>query len=233
MANKKDQIVEDLLTRIFRGEISSRQSLVEQRLADDLGVSRTMIREALIVLEATGIVKRIKNVGAFVHVPSLRETQELVELRAALEGVAASWACSQVSPEVLQGLEDLAGQADETISNKSMSAGIVDSEMAFHGMLVDAARNAHLGKTVRRCIGMLALGLFHYDVSTLYAVRNGEESYENIAHLDIVRAVREGDRNKAELITREHILCGKERIVTLPQEKEPREALSLLVESFV
>ena len=235
MADKKDQIAESLLARIFHGVISTRQSMVEQNLADELGVSRTMIREALIVLEATGIVKRIRNVGTFVHVPSLREAREFVELRAALEGVAAAWACSQVNPEQLQELEALATQADETVQDRDFNPGIVDTEMAFHGRLVDTARNEHLGKTVRRCIGMLALARFHYDSSSLYAIPLGEEYHEGLAHMDIVRALRDGDRQKAERTTRQHVLCGRERLVSpsAPGESATGESISMLVEAFV
>lgn len=235
MGSRKDQIVEDLLARIFRSEISTRESMVEQNLADELGVSRTMIREALIVLEATGVVKRIRNVGTFVHVPSLREAQEFVELRAALEGVAAGWACAQVSPEQLRDLEVLAAEADETVQDREFNPDILSTEMAFHGKLVDAARNQHLGKTVRRCIGMLALARFHYDAGPLYAIPLGDEYYEGLAHMDIVRAVRAGDRGSAERITRQHILCGRERIVpSSPAGTEGNgDSISMIMEAFV
>ena len=233
MANRKEQIVEELLTRIFRGTISSRKSLVEQNLANDLGVSRTMIREALIVLEASGIVKRIPNVGAFVHVPSLRETQELVELRAALEGVAAAWACSQVGPEELRELETLAVYADETILDQNLDAGMIDSEMAFHGLLVDSARNEYLGKTVRRCIGMFALARSQCDASAVYAIQPGEQYHQGLSHVDIVRALSDGDRRKAEHLTRRHILCGRERILSPPGRNGQEESLSMLVGAFV
>jgi len=184
MGNRQNQIVEDLLTRIFHGEITSRQSLVEQ----DLGVSRT-IREALIVLGAMGIVKRIPNIGSFVHVPSLREAQELLELRAALEGVAAAWVCAQVSPEQLQVLENLARRADETLLDQDMDPVIAESEMAFHGLLVGTARNKHLGKTVQRCMGMLALARFHYDASALYALPVSARHHEGIAQYGYRRCI--------------------------------------------
>ena len=74
---------------------------------------------------------------------------------------------------------------------------------------------------------------FHYEASALYAIPGGPQYHEGIAHMDIVRALRDGDRGEAEHTTRQHVLCGKERIVSPPRREENGEVLTMLVESFV
>ena len=90
-----ERVVEELQRRILNGQIPVGSWLRHSTIAEEFGVSRTPVREALRVLHAQGIVTIVRNRGARVNGHSGRDVRELGEVRAALEGLAAELAPRQ------------------------------------------------------------------------------------------------------------------------------------------
>jgi DNA-binding GntR family transcriptional regulator len=84
MQTRRDEVLAELQRRVSTMEFSPQTRLVEERLAELLGVSRTPVREALVQLAAQGLVDRTPD-GYFVSLPDLRRLRDLYELRLTLE----------------------------------------------------------------------------------------------------------------------------------------------------
>ena len=92
------QVYEAVREAIFRGDMAPGSHLSEVDLSEQLGVSRAPIREALLQLEAEGIVELVPNKGAFVRGLSYKEVEEIYTTRSLLEGYAAALAAEHASP---------------------------------------------------------------------------------------------------------------------------------------
>jgi DNA-binding GntR family transcriptional regulator len=92
-----DEIHERLLKMVARGELAPHRQLLQQRLAEELGVSRTPVREALLRLEREGLVYSLPRRGMFVKGMTTTEVLELYEVRTLLEPHAGRRACERAS----------------------------------------------------------------------------------------------------------------------------------------
>ena len=96
MSNQTDIIVEHIVKRIEDGTLSPGDVLEEKALVSAFGVSRTPVREALLQLDAVGILRRKSRGGAEVFQPTLEEFLAILEVHAKLEGHAAAPGCTPV-----------------------------------------------------------------------------------------------------------------------------------------
>jgi DNA-binding GntR family transcriptional regulator len=92
-----DRLAGAIQTRVLSGDVPVGTRLRQEALAEEFGVSRTPVREALRKLQSTGLVELLPNRGAVVRGPSAREIREAYEVRAELEGLAAELAAGRIS----------------------------------------------------------------------------------------------------------------------------------------
>lgn len=91
---------------ILAGTFAKGDELKEKNIGDELGVSRTPVREALRQLELEGLVSIIPNKGAFVEGVSTDDIRDIYEIRALLEGLCARWAATRISDELMAAMEE-------------------------------------------------------------------------------------------------------------------------------
>ena len=89
MSNQTDAVIEFILHRIDEGILNPGDAIAEDALIDELDISKTPLREALIRLEQTGLITRKPRQGATIFKPSIEEFLRILEVHAALEGQAA------------------------------------------------------------------------------------------------------------------------------------------------
>ena len=95
----RDVVFENLREAIVEGRLKPGQRLMEVQLAEQLGVSRTPVREAIRKLELEGLVVMLPRKGAYVANMSLKDLIDVLEIRASLEGLAASLAAERITDE--------------------------------------------------------------------------------------------------------------------------------------
>jgi DNA-binding GntR family transcriptional regulator len=105
-----DKLASQLHARVLSGELPSGTRLRQEALAEEFGVSRTPVREALRKLQAGGLVELQPNRGAVVRGLSAREIRDAYEVRAALEALAAQLAAERISREQLERLNRVQGE---------------------------------------------------------------------------------------------------------------------------
>jgi DNA-binding GntR family transcriptional regulator len=138
-----DQAYEALREAILDLRLKPGAALVEQKLAAALGTSKTPIRQALHRLEQTGLVRAMPGRGYSVAPLSLRDAQEILQIRAALEGLATELACARLSESNLDDLRGLLRAAEEAHArgDEAQSVGLGHR---FHQALIDSADNERL-----------------------------------------------------------------------------------------
>jgi DNA-binding GntR family transcriptional regulator len=209
--SKPTGILEQLRVLILTGDYGPDERLIEEQLAERLGVSRTPIRQALTMLEAEGLVEIAPNRGATVCSFSTEDVWDIYDLRAVLEGYAARRSAERIEGGELGRLRELAGEM-ETLAGRFEDheeeiRALVAFNQAFHGTIVDASRNRRLERLINRTveIPLMFKAFFWYTPH--------ERSLSNYYHRRILEALEKGDAEGAETIMREHVYEGRDFVI--------------------
>jgi DNA-binding GntR family transcriptional regulator len=196
---------------IIEGEYGPNERLIEEQLAERLGVSRTPIRQALTMLEAEGLVEIAPNRGAMVCSFSVEDVWDIYDLRAVLEGHAARRAASRVGEGELGRLNELADEMEGLVGrfadHEEEIRRLVALNQEFHGTIVAASRNRRLGRLLRGTvqIPLMFKAFFWYGPH--------ERTISNHYHRQILRALEAGDADRAETVMREHVYEGRDFVI--------------------
>ena len=189
-------ITERLRDQILINQLKPGERLIADDLALTFGVSRSMIREALLLLATEGFINIIPRKGTFVTQMSAKQANDLFEVRLLLEGQVASLAAERRTDE---NLRDLRETVDRGLA--AALAGNVDQLPAlntrFHNLLADTADNDYLTETLSRLSNI---------IQWVYSRRIIERSTDSWKeHLRIVDAIERMDPAAAKSAAHEHI----------------------------
>lgn len=184
---------------ILSGKYHTNEELKEKTIGEELGVSRTPVREALRQLELEGLVTIIPNKGAYVVGISQKDIQDIYEIRSRLEGLCARWAAKNITKEQLDELEENIFLA-EFHASKGNSEQIVELDNKFHEIMYKASGS----KEIRH-----VLSDFHHYVQRVRKITlaNPERAVSsNEEHKKIVEALKLHDGDLAEKLANEHMM---------------------------
>lgn len=205
-------VFERLRRLILEGEYGPRERLIEEQLAERLGVSRTPIRQALTMLEAEGLVEIVPNKGAMVCSFSVEEVWDIYDLRAVLEGHAARRAAGRINEREMFRLRELAEEMEDLTRRRFEDREeeirlLVALNNEFHGTIVTASKNKRLERMIRRTIELpLVFKAFFW-----YTPQ--ERLVSNHYHRQILGALEAGDGERAEIVMREHVYEGRDFVI--------------------
>ncbi len=208
-------IVERLREGIIDQTYRPGDVLVERRLADLFGTSKTPVREALMQLQQEDLLRSIPRAGYLVSKVSVDEVHSIFHLRQLLEREAVTLAARHATAADLNALEkyvsDLASIASTIESGNPDSSGELaryrNLNRKFHVALAQASKNSLLAEFIDRLI-VSSERLLNHDILT--APNLSELDRE---HRPIVRAIRRGDISTAAQLMVKHISRTKERIL--------------------
>jgi DNA-binding GntR family transcriptional regulator len=208
----RQQVVDRLRTAVISGDLAPGQRLTERELIDRVGVSRTVIREALRQLESEGLVETVPNKGPVVRALSRSEAVDLYRIRASLEALAARLFIERAPAEALDRLA--AALRDVEAAYKAGAAdGILAAKNRFYAVLFDGAGSdvlsSMLGGLHARIWRWRAVGLSHAD-------RSRARSTQAIRGLrELVAAIRAGDAVAAEQAIRDDTAAAAQEVMRL------------------
>lgn len=191
---------------ILGGRYNEKDELKEAAVAEELGVSRTPVREAFRQLELEGLIHIVPNKGAYVTGISASDVADIYEIRSLLEGLCAKWATKKIS-------KDAIGEMEETIllSEFHLSKGHFDQltelDNRFHMQLYEACESKMLIHLLKD---------FHQYVQKerQKTLSDRERSRAAVAeHKSIMEAIRDGNAQLAERLADEHICNAYKNMV--------------------
>jgi DNA-binding GntR family transcriptional regulator len=218
-----DRICATLATAIGEGALKPGSKIIEEAIAEHFGVSRTVVRGALGVLQRDRLLERKRNRGTFVAEPSIEEAKQLFEARRALERTTLELVMQRITAADLDRLQALTDEelriyhADHT-APKSASVG------QFHVELSRIADNDVLSEMLAKLVARLSL------VMALYEDERADDCGAE-HHRAIVEALREQDLKKAQDLMDTH-LGDIEGRVKLTEGQGERHSFVALLETF-
>lgn len=185
---------------ILSGKYRYNEELKEKTIGDELGVSRTPVREALRQLELEGLVTIIPNKGAYVVGISKEDIQDIYEIRSRLEGLCTKWACSHITKEQLDELEENIYLSEFHAGKEGHAEQILELDNKFHEILYEASESPVLKHT---------LSDFHHYVQRVRKITLADPKRavaSNEEHRKIVEALKAKDSKKAEELATIHMM---------------------------
>ena len=209
----RDVVFNTLREAILKGDLKPGERLMELQLASKLGVSRTPIREAIRMLEQEGLAVTTPRKGAEVAKMTLKDMEDVLEIRDALDELAVRIACQKISDEQLRQLEDM-----KELFEKSTQTGnvkkIAEADVTFHDVIYEATGNPKLVTLLNN----LREQVYRYRVEYIKDPKN----YPTLIaeHEAILESLNNRDVKNAVEAMHVHVANQAEAVKTVIQEQE-------------
>lgn len=200
------------------GRFAPGQRLVEVELTREMGISRSLLREAFRSLSAQGVIELVPNRGAVVRRLSRRETMELFQIRLELEGLAARLAAENINRPGVRARFEAQAASIHDARPRTLTSGYLAENEAFHAAVFEAAGNLELQKLNQR----MHLALIMAQIGVLMTPPVIEASLRE--HRAIAAAVLAGDGAAADSAARNHLARARDFVADLPDEVFRRES---------
>lgn len=210
----RDVVFETLRDAIITQVLKPGERLMEIQLADEMGVSRTPVREAIRKLELEGLVVMVPRKGAYVAGVSMKDIHEVYEVRSALEMLAVTLAAERITEEELDALErQVLRESEEEKADDGDLDSIIYIDSSFHDIIYQAAHNQRLVQF----INILQEQLQRFRAASLSKPGGSKTALEE--HKKIVEALSERNGDLASKLARDHIENAENAMISQMEEK--------------
>lgn len=205
-SSEVDRVKRRVLELIRNREILPGQRLDQRRLAKQLDSTTAPLREALSSLEAEYVLVRERGLGVFCRSYTVKEVQELIEIRGVLEGLAARWAVPHLTQAALNELRQFAAELERPFGPEG-EPHFLEVHVTFHKRVLELSQSTMLASLMAR----------HYFIDSVIGnVAPLLWRVEPHDHHTVVEAIASGDPDKADAAMRNHIApTFKERLEKL------------------
>lgn len=208
----RDMVFDVLMNAIMRGQLSPGERLLEVQLAEEMGVSRTPVREAIRRLELEGFVVMLPRKGAYVAGLSIDDVENVYEIRTALETLAVRLAAQRMVDEDYRQLDELVERMQATWQEGDVD-NWVKLDASFHELLYKFSRNDRLVQLMSNVMEQIS----RYRILSL---ANVEVRHNSLAeHQEVISALRQRDSVEAEAAAARHIENTKQSLVRMLENK--------------
>lgn len=208
----RDVVFQTLRQAIMRGDLKPGERLMEIKLANRLGVSRTPIREAIRMLELEGLVIMIPRKGAQVAQITEKDLNDVLEVRLGLEALAINFAVERITAEQLEALEHAAAEFELLIDSDDLTA-VAEADVHFHDLIYEATDN----KRLEQLLNNLREQMYRYRIEYLKDKSSRRELVSE--HYAIFEAIRDRACEEACRIMQLHISNQQKAIMRGMQKK--------------
>ncbi len=202
----RGRVFHKLRDDILSGKYAEHEELKEVAIGEEMGVSRTPVREAFRQLELEGLIQIIPNKGAYVTGITEKDVKDIYMIRSLLEGLAAKWATENITKEQMEEMEENVYLA-KFHAEKGHMEQLAELDGRFHEIMYEACNSKMLEHQLKD---------FHQYVlrvrkKTLSNVNRGSAS--NHEHELIMEAIKAKDGNLAEQLANRHMINAYENMV--------------------
>ena len=202
----RGRVFQKLREDILSGKYKEHEELKEVAIGEELGVSRTPVREAFRQLELEGLIQIVPNKGAYVTGITAKDVKDIYMIRSLLEGLCAKLATEKITKEQLEEMEENIYLAQFHASKGHMDQ-MAELDNRFHDILYEACDSKMLEHTLRD-YHQYVLRVRQKTLST-----NTRGLASNDEHKQIMEAIKAGDADRAEQLANEHILNAYDNMV--------------------
>ena len=202
----RGRVFHKLREDILSGKYEDYEELKEVAIGEEMGVSRTPVREAFRQLELEGLIQIVPNKGAYVTGITEKDVKDIYMIRSLLEGLCARWATEHITKEQLEEMEENVYLA-EFHAKKGHLEQLAELDNRFHDILYEACNSKILEHQLKD---------FHQYVlrvrkKTLASANRGPKSNEE--HAGILEAIRSGNAELAEKLANTPMINAYENMV--------------------
>ena len=208
----REIVLEALKDAIVNGKLKPGERLMEQQVAEELGVSRTPVREAIRKLEIEGFIIIIPRKGAYVSDISLKDIAQVFEVRAAMEALAAGLAAQRIADDQMEKLERKLVEVKNAVDNSDLD-NIIQFDTDFHEIIYDASRNDRLVQILNN----LREQIQRYRTASLASPGRLKDTLRE--HQELVDAISTRNVALAQKVAKEHIENAENTILEAFKEK--------------
>ncbi len=201
----RGRVFHEIRNNILSGKYKDGEELREVAIGEELGVSRTPVREAFRQLELEGLIHIIPNKGAYVTGITVEDVHDIYSIRSLLEGLAARWACENITEEQLEEMEEIIWLS-KFHAEKQHHDQLAELDNQFHDALYRASHSKFLEQQLRE----LHQYVIRIRRMTLSNKRRGEAS--NMEHEELLEAIRSNNPDLAEEVAFRHMVNAYENI---------------------
>lgn len=212
-STSSDLVYLGLREKIISHVLKPAQRLLEVKIANEMGVSRTPVREALRRLASEGLVKIVPNSGASVASPTVSEMENAYSVREYLENFSVELACRNgLDRRAIERIENALHSEEDAYAQKDIDAFLAAGNN-FHHLIAESGKNTVLCEYIDNIMLRTNVYIFFYD-------NFGErENYSTREHREILRAVAQRDRDRAQEQMKAH-LKHMHNMLDVPENKK-------------
>jgi DNA-binding GntR family transcriptional regulator len=199
-------VFENLKKAIVRGDFSPGNRLVESRIAEAMGISRTPVREAIHKLEREGLIRKLPRGGFSVSNLTHEEIEETFGIRSVLESYAARLAAIKHQRQELEPLEKKIEEFQYHLNRGEMEA-LLQINTEFHALLYAMSRSPRLIKMIND----LQDQIYRFRRIILKIEMMAKTSNDD--HRQMLRAMKKRDADRVEKLVKQHILRGQKIVL--------------------
>ena len=194
----RDVVFHTLRRGIMQGDLKPGERLMEIKMANRLGVSRTPIREAIRMLELEGLVVMIPRKGAQVAEITEKDLKDVLEVRMGLEELAVKFACQRITEEQLDNLYHASRKFEEAVKREDLTE-LAQADVDFHDLIYKATGNERLVQLLNN----IREQMYRYRVEYL----KDEEIRGSLVqeHDTLLEKLSQRDLEGAKQVTQSHI----------------------------
>lgn len=202
----REMVYEFIRRKILVGEIGQGERLIEAKLSQEIGTSRTPVREALHKLEMENLLHSIPRVGYVVREITEEEVEDICEIRLALETLAVKWAANQITSKEIARLEKIIELTDKYTKNNKPRL-IVELDTEFHDILCQASKS----QRIKEISHSLRDHMLKFRIKALCIPEVAERSNEG--HRRILQAVKRKNMGEIESAVTFHLSRTKKDVI--------------------
>lgn len=202
----RGRVFQRLRNDILSGKYQENEELKEVAIGEEMGVSRTPVREAFRQLELEGLIQIIPNKGAYVTGITVKDVEDIYMMRSLLEGLCARWASEHITKEQLEEMEENV-YLSEFHAARGHYDQMAELDNRFHEILYEASHSKMLENQLKD---------FHQYVLRVRQKtlsNNVRSKASNEEHKQIMEAIKNKDAQSAEMLAHKHIINAYDNMV--------------------
>jgi len=204
--NLGEQIYKIIKDKIIWHKIKMKERIIDKKLAEELGVSRSMVRQVLTTLVKEELLIMVPRNGFYVREITKKEIEEIYEIRKVLEVYAIKCAISRISDRDISKIEKLFKRTKEPLKKNDI-ASLIEIDIELHRLIIDNCNNNHIKKIIDKFRNQIDF----YRSADLNRVNRAKELY--FEHLEIFKSIKKRNTELAIELMANHIESSKKNVL--------------------